>query len=195
MTQIKLTKENKQSMNDTTDENGVPYHQKIPKLILVGYEQKGYKDEDDDILDEDVVRPENHKWVDKNEDENRYKEKSTMRCPTYGTCEECWRSGPTGKACMDCGQRSHYMMTQYRGTIIDSQTLAEYLGKGHEVAKANRTHRYLRTPMQRIGDDRIKIAIQMNHRDMVDGDAKTKCLQEEYGKFLDFYKDIQNTGW
>jgi hypothetical protein len=54
---------------------------------------------------EDVVRPYNHKWVDIAEqskwlssywgDSNDVKLYYERRAPTYGTCEECWASGPS----------------------------------------------------------------------------------------------------
>ena len=68
-----------------------------PVRIIVGYtdDQKGK-----DIRDEDVVRVSNGKWIAQHSTETgSWKEKSTGRCPTYGTCSFCYKVGPTGKKC------------------------------------------------------------------------------------------------
>jgi hypothetical protein len=69
-----------------------------PVRIIRGYtdDQKGK-----DIQDEDVVRPSNGKWTPQGSpDTGNWKEKSTGRCPTYGTCSFCYKVGPTGKKCV-----------------------------------------------------------------------------------------------
>jgi hypothetical protein len=69
-----------------------------PVRIIVGYtdDQKGK-----DIRDEDVVRVSNGKWIVQHSTETgSWKEKSTGRCPTYGTCSFCFKAGPTGKKCV-----------------------------------------------------------------------------------------------
>jgi hypothetical protein len=66
-----------------------------PVRIIVGYtdDQKGK-----DIRDEDVVRVSNRKWIAQHSTKTgSWKEKSTGRCPTYGTCSFCFKAGPTGK--------------------------------------------------------------------------------------------------
>ena len=75
---------------------GIPIEQLEPMFIIKDYANKGYED-GDDIRDKDVVRPANHKWIVK--DNVKILEMSSMRCPTYGTCEQFWKSGPTGKRC------------------------------------------------------------------------------------------------
>jgi hypothetical protein len=64
-----------------------------PVRIIMGYtdDQKGK-----DIRDEDVVRPSNGKWTAQgSHDTEPLKEKSTGRCPTYGTCSFCYKVGST----------------------------------------------------------------------------------------------------
>jgi hypothetical protein len=91
----------------------------------VGYtdDQKGK-----DIRDEDVVRVSNGKWIAQHSTETgSWKEKSTGRCPTYGTCSFCFKAGPTGKKCV-CTDG------EYKSSFIDTTSstpsrLPNYLRK------------------------------------------------------------------
>ena len=56
-----------------------------------------------DIRDEDVLRPSNHKWTGPGEI-NNMRVRSTDRCPTYGSCLKCFRSGPYGRLCNNCNR-------------------------------------------------------------------------------------------
>jgi hypothetical protein len=76
----------------------------------VEYYCKKYPDDQGNqrIYAKDVVRPRNHKWADQAEQSkwrSSYCLKTELnndngiyykrRAPTYGTCAECWASGPT----------------------------------------------------------------------------------------------------
>jgi hypothetical protein len=63
-----------------------------PSHIVVSYttDQEGQ-----DIKDEDGVRSMNHRWCYQGGDEtSTWKLKSRAICPTYGSCEDCMKSGP-----------------------------------------------------------------------------------------------------
>ena len=91
--------------------------------------------------------------------------RSADRCPTYGSCLKCFRSGPYGRLCNNCNRDTvtlnknglHYVILQKtsetgESAILDSITLSEIVRAGHETAKADREVRWLRTPMK-IYDD------------------------------------------
>jgi hypothetical protein len=76
---------------------------------------------------------------------NKWKEKSTGRCPTYGTCDFCFKAGPTGKKCVCTDGR--YIILFYRRHIIDSIKIAKLFEEELEVAKAD--------CMQKLDNDAI----------------------------------------
>jgi hypothetical protein len=73
--------------------------------------------------------------------------KSNIHFATYGRCEKCWASGPAFKKCIECINELNEYGDQYQYLVItcgmetlilDSQRMAEKLGKPYETAKANR---------------------------------------------------------
>jgi hypothetical protein len=69
------------------------YHERI----VIGYtkDQQGQN-----IQDKDIVRPDNRKWARNCSGEtHEWEKKSSGTCPTYGTCELCWKAGPAGNKC------------------------------------------------------------------------------------------------
>jgi hypothetical protein len=132
------------------DQNKVRYI-KGPRVVVNWTEdQKGQN-----IREEDVVRPKNHKYSvpDTNNRHGNWRKLSTAECPTYGTCEFCWKSGPTGKFCNECERSPDKLKPRYKFVrfdvekILDSVTLAKLLRMNHEVAKADR---YSTPMMQRL---------------------------------------------
>ncbi len=159
------------SMNPTTfynDENP-----NRPLRII-----KGYTDDQEgkDIRDEDVVRPSNGKYTKQGSPEtNSWQQKSTGRCPTYGTCSFCFKAGPTGKKC-PC-TNGDYLILFYRRYIINSITFGEMFGEELEVAKADRMQNWIRTPMMQLNSDCCDLAmrrkVNKENKDM-DDDEKDK---------------------
>jgi hypothetical protein len=104
---------------------------------------------DQDINEENVVRPQKHKWADKEDitrswrlDANR---KSSAVFLTYRTCGTCWTSGPVCyKKCSRC-DLEEYQAVQCNNYILDSQTIAKKLGKHHKIAKTSHKQNWLRT--------------------------------------------------
>ena len=133
---------------------------RVPEMINKNYtpDQEGQ-----DIRDEDVVRPHNHRWA-------RADEIATMRalsadrCPTYGSCVKCFRSGPYGRLCSNCNtdnvtlnkNGSHYVILmkesekcgRVQRVVLDSITLSQICRAGQEIVRADREVRWLRTPLR-----------------------------------------------
>ena len=137
------------------------------QYIVVGYTDD---QEDNYILERDVVRPLNHKWSLVGDPEiTSWKLKSTGHCPTYGSCTHCYRSRPVRKSCV---QHQDYMykvmlMREYdRKYIIDSKTLADLIGTGHEMALASRTQAWVVTPTHETDLDILADAIEREYKDM-----------------------------
>jgi hypothetical protein len=136
-----------------------------PKFIVKRYspDQQGQ-----DIKDEDVVRPSNYRYCYAGSPESiAWKFKSTARCPTYGSCFVCMRSGPAGKRCNACLSEPPgiYTILLYRGNILDSITLAGICETGHETAKADRTFGWMRDPTKTLDMEEIAMLVQRSNRD------------------------------
>jgi hypothetical protein len=146
-----------------------------PVRIIVGYtdDQKGK-----DIRDEDVVRVSNGKWIAQHSTETgNWKEKSTGRCPTYGTCDFCFKAGPTGKKCVCTDGR--YKILFYRRHIIDSIKIAELFEEELEVAKADRMQNWIMTPSMQLNLDCCNLAItqKINRENASLSDKEKKALR------------------
>ena len=165
----------------------IPASQLILQVVIRDYKTKGYN-EGNDIREEDIASAANCKWVTQ-EDQKIITRKSTMLTPTYGTCADCFCSGPTGKDCTECNNGSKYKVTIFDDTVLDSQTLAEFMGKGHEVAKADRAQNWWTTPTQRIGYDYMRIGIKRIYQDMEDRDARKVLVSDKCQEFLKFYSN------
>jgi hypothetical protein len=160
----KMTTNNK--WNESTNE---------PVRIIVGYtdDQKGK-----DIRDEDVVRVSNGKWIAQCSTETgTWKEKSTDRCPTYGTCENCFKAGPTGKKCVCTDGR--YKIVFYRYHIIDSIKIAKLFEEELEVAKADRMQNWIMTPSMQSNFDCCDLAMKgrCNRENASLSDEEKKALR------------------
>jgi hypothetical protein len=128
-----------------------------PRYIIKGYDPEFYGSVF--IKDEDVVRPPNHRYTDKDTPSNWFKEKSTARCPTYGSCQICMMSGPVDECCVKCGENVRYLVPFYGSHTMDSIYLAELIGSGHVRARANRTQAWLTTPTMNTSSDNYIMAI------------------------------------
>ena len=94
------------------------------------------------IRDNEVVRPKNGRWcVHGGQETHTWREKSTGRCPTYGSCEWCLMSGSLGQYCSECqikNSKPRYVVLAYDQKLLDSIAIAELYHKGHQIAKADR---------------------------------------------------------
>jgi hypothetical protein len=161
-----------------------------PKYYIIRDYCKKYPNDpgDQDINEEDVARPTNHKWVEgRLEMEQRMK--TVVSIPTYGTCSICWNSGPAYKQCIKCGV-VEYQVVNFKDYILDSQKIAELLGNDHEVAKANRLQHWLRTEAMRFRDDLFKMMLGRKHKHIEDEQERKRTITKEYRDFTAFYSEI-----
>jgi hypothetical protein len=70
-----------------------------PDYILMDYNESMFETV---IPDNKVIRPINC-WCYTNLNPMDWGENSIDRCPTYGVCQVCCSSGPTGRRCIKCG--------------------------------------------------------------------------------------------
>jgi hypothetical protein len=158
------------------------------RYIVKGYCKKYPNDPgDQDIHEEDVARPSNHKWAEKGN--HNWKVVSTVRIPTYGTCGICWNSGPAYKMCKECSL-GEYQVVVYNNYILDSQKIAELLGKQHETAKANRLQHWIRTRPLNWSYDLMQPMLLNKHKNIEDKREKKRAVREDYQTFTAFYKEI-----
>jgi len=133
--------------------------------IVIAFKEGQYGQ--DEIKAEDVVRPLNHRYAIRDDEEVRtWKKKSHGRMPTYGNCNRCYKSGPLGKKCNECAHdhRTGYVIMVYDyEKILDAITLATILKKGHETARADRPYCQGQDRMQ---DFNILRTARIMHRDI-----------------------------
>jgi hypothetical protein len=133
-----------------------------PPYIVKSYrsEQAGLPIEDDQ-----VVRAINGKYYCIGEQASHYK-LSTAGLPTYGNCNQCWRSGPLNKRCGTCNTTDAVFGEQYlfhpkmrtAKRVFDAEYLAILFGVGdHEVAKADRRYSWTQTNARNMGTDTLRI--------------------------------------
>ena len=166
------------------------YYAPSQQTILLGYTEDQY---DKNIRTEDVVRAKGFFYT---EDEIKgFHEKSRAKAPTYGNCVNCWKCGPLAAKCSDCereGATGYYSkMYAWRNEIpnterylIDAEYLAEWVGQGQEIPKANRLFNWKKDPEHYITRSAISAAIRAMHEKQV------KEETEELVKRI-FYPDEQ----
>jgi hypothetical protein len=139
--------------------------------------------EGQDIRDEDVVRPNNHRWCIQGDDEVRtWKRKSTARCPTYGSCTNCLKSGPVDLFCNDelCKIKKtppkYAIMRHGYDKLLDSITIAEMLDRGHETAKADRMNYRGLEKICTFDDTIINAATRRKYQDIKDPEVRAEAI-------------------
>ena len=151
-------------------------------------------DEGEDIRPEDVCRPKNHKFFYAGGAESKIINKmNSPHCPTYGSCEGCLKSGPTGKECDECRDRKHkmyYKIQFYDHNVLDSITIAELVGKGHEVAKGNRMYHWIRTPSDAFNTTVIDIKIRKSLENIDDIIERDRLRMERLGPIWDLCSEV-----
>ena len=126
-----------------------------------------------------MVRPLNRKYMTKEDD---FYAKSRARCPTYGSCYWCYSSGPVGQICKHCNdpKRGYYLVAFLRSTVVDSITLAEMLGRGHETTRTDCTFNWIRDPLMNLSTDAIKASLQRK-KDANSKETVHKIMMNLYG--------------
>ena len=119
------------------------------------YILRGYTEDQagQDIRAEDVIQADNLVWYTWAK-RKAWKEKTTAGVPTYGNCTDCYWGGPVGMVCTHCKGKDEkkptYQVLQVGDKLLDSRWVTKFFKKGHEVAKADRKHRWLRTGSVRL---------------------------------------------
>jgi hypothetical protein len=80
------------------------------------------------------------------------------KAPTYGTCADCWASGPSYQPCQECG-KDLYMPLDLRGYVIDSQTFGEKMKKPHHIVRAGLTQNKATTDTMKFDCEAITLQI------------------------------------
>ena len=150
-----------------------------------------------DIRDEDVVRPHNHRFTVRGDNEaSGWKVKSRPRCPTYGNCELCYKSGPVAKMCNDCGRSdtTHgyiYKIQKANDVIYDAMAIAAIFHKGHETAKADRIYFWTRDPVQSFGVDHVYFGARKAFRHIEDPAIRAALIAEAEINYFNLSHDAQ----
>ena len=175
MTKVKTRKIEK-------DENGTRY-------IVRGYEpwMKGKV-----IPDEYVVRPRNHKWSGKYGSEC-FEPWSSAGCPTYGTCTNCYASGPVELSCDNpkC-QKYTYKVLFTRGMhpdefmiTLDSQWISTLVGAKHTQAMADRVQAWPTTPSNQLTRFHMEMVIARNASHLNTDEEKKEYAKTKMKEFND----------
>jgi hypothetical protein len=156
----RITQQRRQRMHDSMMEM-LPPKEDLEQFILRDYDPGTYGEEY--IKEEDVVRPLNHRFSRREDEEHHWLYKSVPKCPTYGTCVRCYRTGPVGNHCNSCSGDEHtalYTVIYYKTHILDSITLSEALCNGYAIARADRIYPVgIRFPSMSVNIDWLEMAI------------------------------------
>ena len=88
-----------------------------------------------------------------------------------------------GQICKHCNnpEKGYYLVPFLWSTVVDSITLAEMLGRGHEVARAGDcTFNWIRDPLQNLSTDAIKASLQRK-KDANSKETVLKIMMNLYG--------------
>ena len=110
-----------------------------------------------------VVRAANGKFFGRDEPA-RFHLLSSARCPTYGNCNSCWRSGPLNMQCNYCnddrkGYSYLYLNNGGGKRILDAEYFAHLmeLGNDHVVALADRRYYWDRDHSLRVTPELLRM--------------------------------------
>jgi hypothetical protein len=156
-----------------------PYNPETNRPLRIN---KGYTDDQEgkDIRNEDVVRASNGKFTKQGSPEtNSWHQKTASVCPTYGSCNFCYKAGPIGKKCV-CTNGGHHILF-HRGYILDSIYIGELLEEELEVAKADRWQTWIMEPTMQLNSTCYELAIERKinreNANMSDDDKKELRLK------------------
>jgi hypothetical protein len=147
-----------------------------------------------DMREEDVVRPVNRKWTNRyGKEQKSWRKKSNGHCQTYGSCQNCFKSGPVGKYCNECYlpnariQPGYVMLvsSDYMA-MLDSVTIAEMLNRPHDTAKRDRVRKRGTEKMEVCGTEEIRRVTRRLEVDSskVDREGKVKENTLAFQEFM-----------
>jgi hypothetical protein len=139
------------------------------------------------------VRPSNGKWTKQGSPETHsWKDKSSGKCPTYGTCSHCYKAGPAGKKCI-CTPHGDYLILFHQRHVIDSIKIAKLLEEELKVAKADHMVNWIRMPTMQFNyvccDLAIIHRINKDNASLSD-DAKKILRKQRLTAVWDLMNDI-----
>jgi hypothetical protein len=152
----------------------------------------------------DVVWPQNHLWVDRDERISwiaDLEKRSDIYFPTYGRCDNCWASGPAYKLFIECkdepdeyGDQYSYQMIACRKEtlILDSQTIAEKSGRPHETAKANRMIQIVAATWHDFNSFGLHRQIEAKHKHIKDDEERKRMIFKRCNEFMKDYAPIHS---
>jgi hypothetical protein len=140
------------------------------------------------IKEEDVVRPLNSRWCyQMGEETATWRQKSEARCPTYGSCLYCVKSGPVGKLCNECNiPEAGYAVMMNGSKHLDSITLARLFGKGHEAARADRVCFQQMQKLHQFYPDCARVCAERMYEDIQDPVEKADMIRVKQIEFQSF---------
>jgi hypothetical protein len=149
---------------------------------------------DEDIHEEDVVRPLNHRWTKRpSEEMASWKIKSRASCPTYGSCISCLASGPVGKICKFCplgrDRMNGYVILTRPRKILDSITVAEIFGRPHETAKMDRMFGHWMECLVLFDNECLEIYSRRLYKHVNVPSFQRFLIQESQRKFMKMLED------
>ena len=149
---------------------------KLTKTITVGnpgYIVRSYsvKQAGQPIQENQVVRAGNGRFFGR-DDPRSFSVLSSARCPTYGNCSYCWRSGPLNMQCLYCNDDgniyTYFYINHPKGgkCILDAEYMAQLVGKGddHVVALADRQYDWDRDHSQRLTYDMLMMRVPKSRK-------------------------------
>lgn len=131
------------------------------------YIVRGYTDEmaGSIIPPEMVVGAANGRWWDGDDPPASIKILSTARCPTYGLCDMCLGSGPSGMHCQECRKPDRYYNFVFgsRQKIIDATWISRFFETTHMEARADRTWCWKKEPCTTFSNTFAEIKIGLKY--------------------------------
>jgi hypothetical protein len=167
------------------------YNIPVPEqYILVDYTLNYDQDTgNDNIRRTDEVRPYNGKWASREEIVN-WPLKSTLGLPTYGTCEYCFASGPLESMCTFCGS-GHYRCMKYAGRILDAEYISTHFLVGHQRARANRMHNWVRIEFVNLDVYMVDTVMQRKYEDVQNEAERKRMAMQARVDFLELYAELE----
>ena len=160
------------------------------QYILVDYTLNYDQDTgNDNIRRTDEVRPYNGKWASR-EEILAWHLKSTLGLPTYGTCEYCFASGPLESMCTFCGS-GHNRCMKYQGRILDSEYISDHMNQGHQRARANRMHNWVRVDFLDLNEYMVDTVMQRQYEDVQNEAEKKRLAMQGKVDFLELYAELE----
>jgi hypothetical protein len=160
------------------------------QYVLVDYTVKYSQDTGNDMIRRmDEVCPYNGKWANREETLVWY-QKSTLCLPTYGTCEYCFASRPLESMCTFCGS-GHYRCMKYQGRILDSEYISEHVNQGHQRARANRMHNWVRVDFVDLDEYLVDTVMQRRYSDVDNEAERNRVAMQGKVDFFELYEELE----